>query len=93
MAVCQETGAKATSFCPVKLEYFLNGTEPADYCPKHRSIDLEICARSGLLAGPDCPRREIRRFALGEQPTEVCQACRKPLYFFDWLRRMFERAR
>ena len=93
VAVCQESGAKATSFCPVKLEYFLKGTEPTQYCEKHRFIDLEICRRSGLLAGPDCRSREIRRFSLGEQPTAVCQVCKKPIYFLEWLHRMFERSR
>jgi penicillin-binding protein 1A len=34
----EETGYRATPFCPlasVKLEYFIPGTEPVEFCPRH----------------------------------------------------------
>jgi penicillin-binding protein 2D len=87
--VCTETGAKATAFCPKRLEYFLTGTEPTEYCSVHRVITLEICKRSGLLPSPYCRHLEIRQFALGKQPLETCQTCKKRLPIFDWFRRFF----
>jgi membrane carboxypeptidase/penicillin-binding protein len=90
MDICSETGAKATSFCPKQSEYFLAGTEPTEYCQKHRIINIQVCKRSGLLPGPYCRELEVRQFKLGEQPTEICNVCQKHTYFFDWLRRIFK---
>jgi 1A family penicillin-binding protein len=87
--ICNETGAKATAFCPKRPEYFLSGTEPTEYCQKHRFLNIQVCRRSGLLPGPYCKELEERQFKLGEQPTEICDVCRKRSYFFDWLRRIF----
>ncbi len=86
--VCSETGARATAFCPKHREYFLDGTEPEQYCEKHRFINLEVCARSGLLPSSYCRDLETRQFLLGEEPTETCNLCRRRLFFFDWLRHM-----
>ena len=90
VTICRETGALATAFCPKATEYFLVGTEPTEYCTKHRFIDLEICTRSGMLAGPYCRHRQIRRFKLGEQPTEICNVCHRNS-LLEWLRRIFKR--
>lgn len=87
--ICKETGALATTFCPKKTEYFLAGTEPTTYCAKHRFIDLEICSRSEMLPGPYCRYIEVRRFTLGEQPSQICDLCKKRAAFFQWLRRIF----
>lgn len=89
--VCSETGLLATTFCPGVAEYFLAGTEPTEYCFKHRFIDLEICKRSGLLPGPYCREREMRRFPLGEQPAAVCEICKKQMHIIDWLWYLFRR--
>jgi penicillin-binding protein 1B len=37
-------------------------------------ILLEVCADTGLLASPDCPRTEKRTFELGREPRETCRA-------------------
>jgi 1A family penicillin-binding protein len=87
--ICSETGARATAFCPQKPEYFIIGTEPTEYCEKHRYINLEVCKRSGLLPSPYCRDLEIRQFQLGRQPAQTCDICRKHTYLFDWLRRIF----
>jgi membrane carboxypeptidase/penicillin-binding protein len=89
MDICAETGAKTTAFCPKQVEYFLTGTEPTEYCEKHRLINIEVCKRSGLLPSPYCRKVELKQFQLGLQPTETCEVCRKRFYFFDWLRRIF----
>lgn len=89
MDICTETGAKATAFCPKRAEYFLTGTEPTEYCQKHRFLSIQVCRRSGLLPGPYCRELEVRQFKLGDQPTEICNICRKNSYFFEWLRRIF----
>lgn len=91
VGVCAETGAKATSFCPRKPEFFLSGTEPTGFCQKHRFINLEICSRSSLLPGPYCRRLEIKQFQLGQEPAKTCDLCGKPRYLFDWFRRIFRR--
>ena len=86
--ICKETGSKATSFCEQIPEYFLAGTEPNEYCAKHRYIKLEICRRTGLLPGPFC-RTEEETFLLGEEPVEICELCREKGYFLKWLRELF----
>ncbi len=86
--VCKETGSKATSFCEQIPEYFLTGTEPTEYCTKHRFIKLEICKRTGLLPGPYCRAGE-ETFLLGEEPVEICELCREKGYFLKWLRELF----
>ncbi len=91
VTICKETGALATAFCPKETEYFLTGTEPTEYCNKHRFIDLEICARSGMLPGPYCRDRIVKRFYLGEQPTQICNICRKQSSLFKWLRKLFKK--
>jgi 1A family penicillin-binding protein len=90
-AICKETGNLATTACPAVFEYFLSGTEPTQYCEVHRFIELEICARSGKLAGPYCQETEIKRFRLGEQPVGVCDVCRKGTRLFEWLWKLFHR--
>lgn len=88
--ICKETGAKATAFCEQIPEYFLAGTEPKEYCAKHRFIKLEICKRTGLLPGPFC-RTEEETFLLGEEPVEICELCREKGFFLKWLREFFRR--
>ncbi len=92
-SICKETGVLATAYCPKKTEFFLTGTEPTEYCAKHRFIDLEICSRSGMLPGPYCRLREIKQFYLGKQPTEVCNTCQKLPSLFEWLRKFFKKSR
>lgn len=86
--VCKETGSKATAFCEQFPEYFLAGTEPTEYCAKHRFIKLEICKRTGLLPGPYCRTEEIT-FSLGEEPVEICDLCRERGHLLKWLRELF----
>jgi 1A family penicillin-binding protein len=92
-AICKETGALATVFCPKENEYFLTGTEPTEYCNKHRFIDLEICARSGMLPSPYCRNLVVKRFYLGEQPAELCNVCKKLPSLLEWLRRLFKKSK
>ena len=91
VAICKETGLKATSFCPSQTEYFLSGTEPTEYCDKHRFVRLQVCKRSGLLPSPYCKQLEEREFRLGEQPTRTCDICPKSASFLQWLRKFFGR--
>ena len=35
-------------------------------------VEIEVCALSGLLPGPDCPHRVTELFVEGTEPTEVC---------------------
>lgn len=88
--ICKETGAKATAFCEQIPEYFLAGTEPKEYCAKHRFIKLEICKKTGLLPGPFC-RTEEETFPLGEEPVAICELCREKGSFLKWLRELFHR--
>lgn len=88
--ICKDTGALATTFCPKHTEYFLTGTEPSAYCTKHRFIDLKICSRSKMLPGPYCRHLEVHRYTLGEQPSQICDVCKKRASFFQWLRRIFQ---
>ncbi|HOP74319.1 MAG TPA: PBP1A family penicillin-binding protein [Bacillota bacterium] len=88
--ICKESGEKATPFCPGRSEYFLAGTEPAQYCTLHRFVQRKICARSGLLPGPYCTELEEKEFLLGEQPASICDQCRPQFKIFDWMQRIFK---
>jgi 1A family penicillin-binding protein len=35
-------------------------------------VEVEVCALSGLLPGPDCPHRVKELFVEGTEPTEMC---------------------
>ncbi|MFN2109396.1 MAG: hypothetical protein ACK2UI_07020, partial [Anaerolineae bacterium] len=35
-------------------------------------VEVEVCALSGELPGPDCPHRIIETFIAGTEPTTVC---------------------
>ncbi len=35
-------------------------------------VDVEVCALSGLLPGPDCPHRVWETFIAGTEPTQTC---------------------
>jgi 1A family penicillin-binding protein len=87
--ICKETGAKATAFCEQNLEYFLTGTEPKEYCSRHRFIKLEVCKKTGLLPGPYCLTEE-KTFLLSEQPIEICDLCHEKR-FLKWLRKLFRK--
>lgn len=86
--ICKETGAKATAFCEQIQECFLAGTEPQEYCSKHRFIKLEVCKRTNLLPGPYC-RTEEKTFLFSEQPVEICDLCHERGSFLRWFRRLF----
>ena len=36
-------------------------------------VDVEVCALSGELPGPDCPHRIVETFIAGTEPDTVCQ--------------------
>jgi len=36
-------------------------------------VDVEVCALSGELPGPDCPHRIVETFIAGTEPTTICQ--------------------
>ncbi len=90
--ICQDTGLRATTLCPRRGEYFILGTEPKNFCEKHRYVRMLVCEKSGLLPGPYCRRIKEDELSLTEQPTETCRLCRKrsPRRLFDWLKRLFE---
>jgi len=50
--------------------------EAVDADPDHddvtREVDIEVCAQTGLLASPYCPRTEKRTFENGKKPRESC---------------------
>ncbi len=85
---CKETGSKATAFCEQFPEYFLAGTEPDEYCAKHRFIKLEICKRTGLLPGLYC-RTQEKTFLLGEEPVAICDLCDEESRLLKWFRKLF----
>ena len=88
VAICKESGAIATVFCPQQSEFFLSGTEPKTFCPIHRFLELEVCRRSHLLPGPDCRHLIKKIFPLGKQPIAECKICGRGRIFFNWLRRL-----
>ncbi|MGQ9779076.1 MAG: transglycosylase domain-containing protein [Bacillota bacterium] len=89
--ICRETGELAGPLCPAKKEYFAVGTEPAQFCPRHRFVGVVVCRRSGLLPGPYCRDLVEIEVPLGKEPQKICDRCRPGL--FEWLRDLFRRRR
>ncbi len=52
--VCDE----AQSGDCTRLEYYVKGTEPTDYCDRH--VKYKICKKSGRLAGDSCPSYDVK---------------------------------
>ncbi len=50
----------------------LQGRPPRDFPRPDGLVEVEICALSGLLPGPDCPHRVRERFIIGTEPTQTC---------------------
>lgn len=48
----------------------LRGQREIGFAPPDGLIRREVCALSGLLATPDCPRRRVEWFIPGTEPTE-----------------------
>ncbi len=56
--VCALSGRRPGPGCThLKSEYFIPGTEPVEPCPFH--VDVPVDVRTGLLAGPGCPRELV----------------------------------
>lgn len=56
--VCALSGRLPGPSCPnVKTEHFVRGTEPSAPCPFHAEVRLDL--RTGLLAGPGCPKAVV----------------------------------
>lgn len=89
LKICTESGLKATHSCPGRTEYFLQGTEPLNYCQLHRQVNLQICAVSNLLPGPNCNHLKVQEFPFGQQPNAICDQCRNELPLFHWFREWF----
>ncbi len=64
MEVCGKTGLKPSSICyaagTVVTEMFTAQNAPEETCSHMIDMEVIICSRSGLLAGPDCPYVETR---------------------------------
>ncbi|MCU0696952.1 MAG: penicillin-binding protein 1C [Myxococcaceae bacterium] len=56
--VCALSGRLPGPRCPhLKTEHFVRGTEPAMPCPFHAEVPID--SRTGLLAGPSCPKEVV----------------------------------
>ncbi len=54
------------------MEAALKGRPVRDFVRPEGLVDVEICALSGQLPGPDCPHRITETFIAGTAPTETC---------------------
>ncbi len=54
------------------MEAALKGSPVRDFQRPDGLVEVEVCALSGLLPGPDCPHRVKERFLAGTEPTETC---------------------
>jgi membrane carboxypeptidase/penicillin-binding protein len=55
------------------MEAALKGQPLHDFKRPDGLVEVEVCAISGQLPGPDCPHRVREQFIAGTEPTEVCQ--------------------
>ncbi|MGC9358677.1 MAG: penicillin-binding transpeptidase domain-containing protein, partial [Anaerolineae bacterium] len=54
------------------MEAALKGAPEQAFTRPEGLHEVEICALSGLLPGPDCPHRVKEIFIEGTEPTEIC---------------------
>jgi 1A family penicillin-binding protein len=54
------------------MEAALKGTPVHEFQRPDGLVEVEVCALSGLLPGPDCPHRVTELFLAGTEPTETC---------------------
>jgi len=54
------------------METALKGRPVRDFVRPEGLVDVEVCALSGQLPGPDCPHRITETFIAGTEPTETC---------------------
>ncbi|HZE16566.1 MAG TPA: penicillin-binding transpeptidase domain-containing protein, partial [Mycobacterium sp.] len=54
------------------MERALKGSPVHDFRRPSGLVEVEVCALSGLLPGPDCPHRVTELFLAGTEPTETC---------------------
>jgi 1A family penicillin-binding protein len=54
------------------MEAALKGTPVHDFQRPAGLVEVEVCALSGQLPGPDCPHRVKELFLAGTEPTQVC---------------------
>ena len=67
-------GAWPAQIWNIYMNEALAGTEPHDFVkpPNSDLQNVQICADSGQLANPWCPKKETRSFFPGHVPTEKC---------------------
>jgi len=53
-------------------EAALKGQPAREFQRPEGLVEVEVCALSGLLPGPDCPHRVTEMFLAGTEPTETC---------------------
>jgi len=54
------------------VETALRGQPALAFEPAEGLVEVEVCALSGLLPGPDCPHRITEKFLPGTEPTTSC---------------------
>ncbi len=54
------------------MEAALKGRPARPFVRPDGLVDVEVCALSGKLPGPDCPHRVTELFIAGTEPTETC---------------------
>ncbi|MEJ5309338.1 MAG: PBP1A family penicillin-binding protein [Anaerolineae bacterium] len=55
------------------MEAALKGQPVQAFARPAGLVDVEVCALSGELPGPDCPHRIVETFIAGTEPDTVCQ--------------------
>ena len=59
------------------MEAALKARPARDFIRPDGLVDVEVCALSGALPGPDCPHRVTETFITGTEPTETCTLHRR----------------
>jgi membrane carboxypeptidase/penicillin-binding protein len=54
------------------MELALKGQPAGQFPMPAGMVEVEVCALSGLLPGPECPHRVKELFVQGTEPTQVC---------------------
>jgi penicillin-binding protein 1A len=75
LGIGQSGGSVSAPVWGAYMKEAVRGTSVRNFPSYARLAEAEICARTGLLAGPNCPRVLKEVFIPGTVPKKTCELC------------------
>ena len=87
LGIGQAGGGVAAPIWGRYMKKILEGTPNLGFPTYAHLIDQEVCAKSGLLPGPNCKRTYHEQFIKGRVPTKECDVCKEGSSTFNSVRK------